>query len=242
MDLFAEKRPARSKNGFVESLLRIAARLRRDVPRDVFPHERVIWHIRVQRPDHVVPILVSVGNDEVALVPARFRIAHQVQPMPTPALSELRRRQQPIHHPLARCRRTVLQERRQFLRRRRQSDQRKINPPQPDLRFRRRRGLHLFLLQPRQNEMIHRSQRPLGVLHLRQRLALRRFPNPRQPLLPLREIERVRIRGRCRSLTTRPHRAILDPALKILQHRIRQLRLLRRHLQILHAMRHRIQQ
>ena len=199
-------------------------------------HEGIIGHVGVERTNDVVAVLVGIGNDKIALVPARFGVPHKVQPVPRPTLTELRRCQQLIHHPLARLRRAVVQKRRKLLGRWRQPNERKINPAQPDSRRGGWGWLKSFLFEARKYETIHGTERPGGVRDGWDALAARRLPNPRQPLFSLREIEAVRLHSRRRPLVLWPDGPVADPTLEIGDHRIRQPRLFRWHRELLVAM------
>ena len=52
--------------------------------------EPVVRDIGVEGADEVVPIVPRVGDGVVAFVPAGFRVAHQVHPMPRPPFPEMR--------------------------------------------------------------------------------------------------------------------------------------------------------
>ena len=111
VNFLAEKRPAGSEDGFVETLLPMQTRFFHQVARDVLTHKRVIRHVGIQCANDVVPIFVGIRDDEIALVPARLRIADKVQPMSRPTLAELRRGEQLIHHPRPRVGGTIVEKR-----------------------------------------------------------------------------------------------------------------------------------
>ena len=113
----------RAEDRLVEALRRVEARLLQQIAGDVFRDELVVGHVGVEGADDVIAVLVGVGDGVVELVAARLAVAHQVEPVPRPALAELRRRQQPIDHLLVGVRRLVLDEGVDLLRRRRQADQ-----------------------------------------------------------------------------------------------------------------------
>ena len=74
------------------------------VPGDLLADELVVGLVRVERRDHPVAITPCFGKSEIAFLAGAFREARHVEPVPPPALAELRRREQPIHHLFKRSR------------------------------------------------------------------------------------------------------------------------------------------
>src|SRR5262245_16001010 len=61
------------------------------IARDVLNQKLVVGQVGIERSDDVVAVLERVGNVVVELMPARFGIPDQIEPMPRPALTEVRR-------------------------------------------------------------------------------------------------------------------------------------------------------
>ena len=97
MNLFAEEPEAGADDGFISARLGMQARTRHQIPRDVLGDKLVVAHIRIQRANHVVPVLICIRNERLELVPARLRVAHKVEPVPRPAFAEMRRGEEAIH-------------------------------------------------------------------------------------------------------------------------------------------------
>ena len=97
MHLFAEKPKAGADDGFVPARLGMQARTRHQIPRDVLGDKLVVAHIRIQRANHVVPVLIRIRNERLELMPARLSIAHKVEPVTRPAFAEMRRGEEAIH-------------------------------------------------------------------------------------------------------------------------------------------------
>ena len=91
-------------------------------------HELVERPIAVERVDHIIAISPGILEDEAAKR-ERFAKAGDVQPVPAPALAKLRRGQQPVHQSLVAVGRCGRSDMRRSARRRRQSDQIEIEPP-----------------------------------------------------------------------------------------------------------------
>ena len=70
------------------------------VPRQLHAHELVVGQVLVQSPHDPVPVAPDVGLVAVALEPVGLRIAHEVQPVPSPPLAVLRPREEVLHQPL----------------------------------------------------------------------------------------------------------------------------------------------
>ena len=66
------------------------------VPGDLLPHELVVGLVLLKSVDHVVAVLVCLGHGKVARVSGGVRVAHNVQPVPSPALAIPRGRQQAL--------------------------------------------------------------------------------------------------------------------------------------------------
>ena len=71
----------------------------------MFPDELVVGDVRVQGPHQVSRgVLPSLGHLRVALAPVRVRVAHQIHPVASPALSEAVRVQHAANEPHVRVR------------------------------------------------------------------------------------------------------------------------------------------
>ena len=145
MHFLTEKPEAGAEQRFIRAA-RAQARLRHEVAGDMLGDELVVRHAVVQRADDVVAILPGVRNDRLPLMPARLRVAHEVQPVPRPALAEMRRRQQAIHDLRERLRRSVLEKRLDLRGLRRQANQIEVSAAQQRRLLRVRRGLELLSL------------------------------------------------------------------------------------------------
>ncbi len=79
---------------------------RQDVAGDLLAEELVVGFIVVEGIDDVVAIAPGVGDGEVGGLAGRVGIAHDIEPVPSPALTVVRRGQQPIDQPFVsvRCR------------------------------------------------------------------------------------------------------------------------------------------
>ncbi len=74
------------------------ARLGQQISRQMLQHELAVRDISIDGANDVIAILIGIGGRVIVLVATRLGIADQVEPVPAPALAEMRRRQQPIHH------------------------------------------------------------------------------------------------------------------------------------------------
>jgi hypothetical protein len=120
------------------------------------------------------PVAVE-GVDDVLAVPPRFRIgrrrrrpahvgvAGQVEPVPAPALAEVPRAEQVIHHPGQPLRRWVGQRPGQLLGRRRQAGEDVVDAAEQDMPFGVGGGFQPLRLQPGQDEAVDVAARPGNV-------------------------------------------------------------------------------
>ena len=51
--------------------------------------EAVIWHISIERADHVVAVLMSVMQRVIEFMAECFCVANQIEPVPRPAFAEM---------------------------------------------------------------------------------------------------------------------------------------------------------
>jgi len=110
-------------HGLVDAARCVDARRLQQVARDVLADQLVVGHVLVERADQVVAILIRVGDRRVAFGAVGVRVAHDVHPVPRPALAVGGRSEQPVDLALERVGTRVLLERRQLRARRRQTGQ-----------------------------------------------------------------------------------------------------------------------
>ena len=97
MILLAEKRPPGRDHRLIDVRATTEPWLGQKIARQMFEQKLIVGHALVERPDEVIAIVPGVGDDVVALMPARLRVTHQVHPVPGPAFAEMRRGQQAVH-------------------------------------------------------------------------------------------------------------------------------------------------
>ena len=93
----------------------------KQVAGDVLLHELVVREVLVESADHVVAIAPGVLLVEVEFVAVGFGEAHQIEPVPGPALAIVRRDQQPVDDLFISLRGIVGKERRDLFGRGRQA-------------------------------------------------------------------------------------------------------------------------
>ncbi len=157
-----------AEHRFIGLVERVPARLRQQVAGDVLGDEAIKRQVGVERPNDVVAITPGLaGNRKVELVAECLRVAHQVEPVPGPALGVARAGEQAIDHGGKRARRVIAEERVDFLPGRWQSVQ--VERHAPDQRppiGGRRRG-QPFRFQLAQDKVVDRQGRPGCVLDRR---------------------------------------------------------------------------
>ena len=89
MDGFAEVPEPGGDDGFVRLVVRVEAGGGEEVSGDVFGDELVVGDIGVEGADDVVAVVVGVVDRVVELVAVGFGVAHEVEPVPGPALAEV---------------------------------------------------------------------------------------------------------------------------------------------------------
>ena len=168
-------------------------RIRQEITRKLPDRELVVAHVVVDRLHHPIPPRPHRALG-IALVAVRVRIACRIQPIPGPALTQLWRIQQPLHHL------GVIFA--QLLRSRRQPNQIQRHPPQQRLRICLWRRLHPFLRQLRQHKGINRIDRSRTILAL---LWGQDAPTPCRHFRPLDSLKRP---------VLAPFRTFVDPLLE----------------------------
>ncbi len=181
MDLLAQKPEAGAQDRLVEPLRRVQPRL----GGQVFDDDLVVRHVGVEGADDVIAVLVGAGDGVVELVAARVGVAHQVQPVPAPALAEVRRRQQAVRHLRVGVRRIVVQERFDLGRRRRQPDQVVAHAPDQRPLVGGAGGRQVLRLQLGEDEGVDGVRRPCLVLDRRHFDWADRLPGAVVALAPL---------------------------------------------------------
>ena len=209
--------------------------VRQQVARDLLADELVVGLVLIHRSDDVVAVFPRGREGEVPLLARALGIARDIEPVPAPALAELRRREQPIHDFLKGFRRLVLHESLHFIGPRRQADEIEIYTPDQRRAVGIRDGLDFYRLHRSENEAIHIATCPRWILHLGRCVRLRELEGPE--FLGLRRIPFALGDGlhRERLPFARIGSTHFDPLLKLRDHIIRQLPafLLRRHLHLL---------
>ena len=79
--------------------------------RELQDDEAVVRHVGVERLDHPVAIAPGVADRAIAFQAAGLAVAHQVEPVPAPALAVARIVEQPVDQFLVRVRRFIARER-----------------------------------------------------------------------------------------------------------------------------------
>src|SRR5579884_2956395 len=96
MHFLAEKPEAGGEDRFVKPLLRMPAGIRQQVAGQMFENELIVRHVGIKCSNDVITILIGVRDGIVELVSSCLGIAHEIEPMPAPALAEMRRVEQTI--------------------------------------------------------------------------------------------------------------------------------------------------
>src|SRR5262249_41367408 len=78
MDLFSQKPKSRAQDRFVKSLRRMKPGPRDQITSKVLGDELVIRNVGIQSANHVIAVMVSIGNWFIILVTAGLGIADQV--------------------------------------------------------------------------------------------------------------------------------------------------------------------
>ncbi len=127
---------------------RFTVRAGHEVARQLLDQKSAERLVIVERVDNVVAISPSVTESQVLIKSVRIGIPGDVQPVPSPANTVLRRFQQALDHFLEGVSRVVCQIRSKFFRSRRQTDQIKRDPTQQRsfVRSLRRTSLAFFKL------------------------------------------------------------------------------------------------
>ncbi len=97
---------------------------------DLLLHELIVGEILVEGADHVVAITPGFLLLEIKFMAAGFRETDEIEPVPGPSLSIVRRGQQAVDNLLIRLRRFVGQESCDLFRRRRKAGEVERHPAQ----------------------------------------------------------------------------------------------------------------
>lgn len=97
---FAEAVEGGADDGFVELLLVVPARVIEQVTGDMFTNELVVGKILVEGADQIIAITPGVVHLVIPFVAMGFGKADDIEPMPGPALAEMRRREEAINEAL----------------------------------------------------------------------------------------------------------------------------------------------
>ena len=135
---------------------------RQQIPGDLLAHETVERAVLVETLDHIIAVAPGLLEHEPA---QRQRLGEPryVEPMPPPALAEMRRREEPIDQALVRARRAIVHKGVDLPRRRRQADE--IVGQTADQRHAVGIGTRpdALGLLPRADEAVEVAARPRGV-------------------------------------------------------------------------------
>ena len=77
-------------DGFIGLIFRVKPWLWKEVASDVFGDELVVGNVRIERAYDVIAVVVGVVNWIVKFVAMTFSIAHEVEPVTTPAFAKMR--------------------------------------------------------------------------------------------------------------------------------------------------------
>src|SRR6185503_10421725 len=112
--------------------------VRQKVARELFESELIELDIVVNGVDHPIAVEPGKGARPIDLIARRISITRQVQPMPTPALAEMRRGQQRIDETFVGVRRSIIENLLDSLRCWRQPKQIQVKSPDqcPAIRLR----------------------------------------------------------------------------------------------------------
>ena len=157
---------------------------------ELMGQELVIRHVRVERVDHPVAVAPRGGFLAVALVAVRLRVAHEIEPVPSPAFAVVGRCQQAVDQAFPGVGPLVPLEGLDLLERRRQSGQVVARPPDQRPAVGGRRRLEAGRLDLREQEVVDRVERPVRVGDGRD---VRPFERPHGPPFPVgvRDLEGV---------------------------------------------------
>ena len=140
------------------------------VTRDLQPNKFIPGHVRIERLDHKIAIVVSILPVVILLKAMALRKARRIQPMPRPTLSIVRTGEKFIHQVHMAHRESRLQ----LLCGRRQSNHRQIRPPNPISILGLRIGKQIIFLQFCCDELVNLPLHPFPSSpwrrHLGQRL------------------------------------------------------------------------
>ena len=135
------------------------------VARNVLTNELIVRNVFIEGADHVVAIAPRLPFVVVVLMTIRFGIANEIEPVPRPAFSIVRRCQQPFDHLLKGVGRFVVHKGLRLCRSWGQSDQVERHPSNQRSSVRRRSGLKSLLLEFCEQECIDRRLHPVLILH-----------------------------------------------------------------------------
>ncbi len=194
-------------------------RLRQHVARDLLDGEIAEREVPVQRADDPVAILPHRAG-VVLLVSVGVRVTREIEPGPSPPLSEMRGCEQSVHELFVSIGGLVGEKAVQLFEGRRKSDQIQAQAADPGFLRRLLRGGEAFLLEPREDESIDGVSDPCRVSHLgevgSQRLNIgpmlrrgRRFRRCRVQRVDPLSNESDRIRGK--RLGPERHRRLVEP-------------------------------
>ena len=129
----------------------------------LFHEKTVVGLVFVETANHVIAVAPGLLVVDVRLIAAGVRVAHQVQPMPCPALAIGWRGQEPVDDISVSFRARVADEGPDLVRGRGQSGQVEGDAPQQSFLRRRRCGVQLFLVEAGENKGVDWGVRPSRV-------------------------------------------------------------------------------
>ena len=211
----AEREESR-RNLVVHSLL--GAPVRQQVARDLLTYELVERLVVVERADDVVAVPPCDRERKVPCPAHRVGIAHDIQPVPAPALAEPVGFEQPVHHPVVRPVTVVTEEVLKLLGRRRQAGQVQRCPPEQVFLPGIGGGSQPVLFQPSEHQLVDSAGRPRQIRRGRRLGFSGNLERPELPAL----VEVDRVLGDLNLDFTRVRRPHPDPFLEVCDHIFRE--------------------
>src|SRR5262245_46884996 len=168
VEFFPQKPKPGGQDGLIETG-RIDASVFQQIAGNVFGHKLIVGQILIQCADDVIAVLVGIRQIVVVLVSPAFGIAYQIQPVPAPALAELRRSQKAINQYLEigilQCGMRNAEYGIKAVFAWRQTNEVEMQAANQSSRISGWGRFESILFQLRKNEAVNRASRPGGVSH-----------------------------------------------------------------------------
>ena len=155
--------------------------MRQQISCYLFRNEAIERHVGIHGIDDPIAIAPCFAKQKVLIESVGIGIAGQIQPVPTPTLTELRRFHESVNQQLKCLRAIVFKKLGDLLRRRRQADQLKVNPSGKDAAVGIRSRLQICRFQCGTDVAIDRCSRPIVGLHRRSLCLNKRLKSPVLP-------------------------------------------------------------